>query len=79
MSERRCSRCVLPETYPGITFDESGVCHLCNSYQKYQLAGEEALHRHLESKKGEKYDCLITLSGGRDSSAGAEGFSSQFR
>jgi len=39
-----------------------------NIYQKYQLAGEEALHRHLESKKGEKYDCLITLSGGRDSS-----------
>lgn len=67
MTERRCIRCVLPETYPGITFDENGVCHLCKSYQKPQIKGEEELRRLITSKKGEKYDCLVTLSGGRDS------------
>lgn len=68
MAERRCNRCVLPETYPGIIFDENGVCHLCNSYKKPQVKGEEELRRLITSRRGEKYDCLITLSGGRDSS-----------
>ena len=26
---KRCARCTLPETYPGIRFDSSGVCSLC--------------------------------------------------
>jgi hypothetical protein len=67
MAERRCNRCVLPETYPGIIFDKNGVCHLCNSYKKPPVKGEEELRRLVTSRKGEKYDCLVTLSGGRDS------------
>jgi len=68
MVERRCSRCVLPESYPGIVFDENGVCQLCKSYQKLQVKGEEELQRLITPRKGEKYDCIVTLSGGRDSS-----------
>ena len=26
---KRCTRCVLPETFPGIQFDEEGVCQYC--------------------------------------------------
>jgi len=26
---RLCTRCILPETLPGIHFDEEGVCQYC--------------------------------------------------
>jgi hypothetical protein len=67
MAEKRCTRCILPETYPGITFDKNGVCHICNSYRKPEVKGEDELRKLINSGKGEKYDCLVTLSGGRDS------------
>ncbi len=67
MSQRRCARCVLPETYPGIDFDDNGVCQLCRSYQKPNVRGEEELKGLVQSGRGEKYDCVVTLSGGRDS------------
>jgi len=25
-----CTRCVLPETFPGIKFDDEGVCNYCH-------------------------------------------------
>ena len=31
---KRCTRCVMPETWDGITFDEEGVCSLCREYEK---------------------------------------------
>jgi len=64
----RCSRCILPGTYPGIRFNEKAECHLCASYEKPVVKGEEALRRVLQSGKGDGFDCLVTLSGGRDSS-----------
>jgi 3'-phosphoadenosine 5'-phosphosulfate sulfotransferase (PAPS reductase)/FAD synthetase len=69
---RRCARCVLPETYPGITYDENGVCRLCLDEQNRQWKprGEEALRKLLEQfpHGAGEYDCLVALSGGRDSS-----------
>lgn len=67
MKGRRCSLCVLPENYPGIIFDEKEICQLCKSYQKPEVKGEEELSRLVHSMRGEKYDCVVTLSGGRDS------------
>ena len=29
-----CTKCVMPSTRPGITFDENGVCSACQSYEK---------------------------------------------
>ena len=29
---RRCVRCVMPEGYPGITFDVEGVCNFCHYF-----------------------------------------------
>jgi len=69
-SLRRCSRCLLPETFPGITFDESGVCSVCRAYVPKKLKGVEMLRADLERKRGDSisdYDCIIPLSGGRDS------------
>jgi hypothetical protein len=69
-SLRRCTRCLLPETFPGIDFDDEGVCNYCRDYKKVQVRGEEALRQVLEQYrgKGERYDCLVPISGGRDSS-----------
>ena len=29
---KRCSKCILLETYPYISFDKDGVCNFCNNY-----------------------------------------------
>lgn len=67
---KRCTRCVIPETAPKVTFDEKGVCSYCASYKKPVLLGEEKLRALLDAQRrpGKKYDCVIGISGGRDSS-----------
>ena len=64
---KRCIRCVVPETYPGVSFDERGVCNFCNATRHQEPIGEEALLRKLSSKKGSRYDCVLGISGGKDS------------
>ena len=69
---KRCSKCILLETYPYISFDKDGVCNFCNNYEKQKFLGEEELLKTLDkfrSKNGEP-DCIVGLSGGRDSSYG---------
>jgi N-acetyl sugar amidotransferase len=70
----RCIRCILPGNFPGITFDESGVCNVCHSYERRWSGfdfreSEKYVHSIFEAakKKGNKYDCLIGISGGKDS------------
>lgn len=69
---RRCSRCILPESFPFLTFDADGVCSLCRSHQKYQYRGEEELRRSVERyrRTDGKAECLVGVSGGRDSCYG---------
>ncbi|MFL2551663.1 MAG: hypothetical protein ACJ0SM_09025 [Arenicellales bacterium] len=65
---KRCSRCVLPETFPNLTFNSEGVCRYCTSFEETWLMGLEELtdiSRNLRTPNRE--DCLIPLSGGRDS------------
>ncbi len=66
---RRCTRCVLPETMPYITFDEQGVCNYCHAYTPIAYKGPEALLREVQAFKGNRTDgdCIIAFSGGRDS------------
>jgi len=69
---RRCARCLLPETMPFIEFDESGICNYCQNYHQIEVFGEETLMEFAEqhrSKNG-RPDCIVTFSGGRDSSFG---------
>ena len=78
---RRCTKCVLPETIPGITFDETGTCRHCIEYDaehdalaqnktRRATALEELINqaRRRRGQSGSKYDVLVPLSGGRDSS-----------
>ncbi len=69
---RRCEKCVLPETFPFIEFDESGICNYCNHYLKIPLKSKdefEAIADRYRRRDGGP-DCIVGLSGGRDSSFG---------
>jgi hypothetical protein len=70
---RRCTRCILPETFPFIKFGKDGVCNYCRNYVLKNQGGREAELREILSKhrKGKnQQDCIVAFSGGRDSSFG---------
>ncbi|MFH1019054.1 MAG: N-acetyl sugar amidotransferase [Pseudomonadota bacterium] len=69
-----CVRCCMPETQEGIKFDRFGICQACqSSEQKIHIdwvKREKALRTLLDeakSKAGDNYDCIIPISGGKDS------------
>jgi len=66
---KRCSRCVLPESFPNIEFDEYGVCNYCRNHIPIPIKGIDSL-KHIISKykNNDQPDCLVPVSGGRDSS-----------
>lgn len=73
-----CTRCVLDSTIPDIHYDEKGVCNFCRMHevldQKYPLTeeGRKKFEQIIEGVKkngrGKEYDCVVGISGGRDSS-----------
>jgi len=74
-----CSRCVMDTTDPEIEFDEHGVCNHCRKFDETikpiwpSLEGDQekldAMIQTVKSYgKGKRYDCIIGLSGGVDSS-----------
>lgn len=69
---RRCTRCILPSTYPFIRFDAQGVCNYCRDHRPPDLAGPDALEAELARHRRDdgRPDCIVALSGGRDSSYG---------
>jgi len=71
---KRCTRCVLPETFPGIRFDEEGVCQYCRrtpppqqrAAQRARLRARfEEIVEQVRDLSG--YHCLLGWSGGKDS------------
>ncbi len=71
-SMRRCTVCILPETFPFLEFDAKGVCSLCRTYQKVAPLGRAALDARVapHRRSDDRPDCLVSISGGRDSSYG---------
>ncbi len=69
-SLKRCTKCLLPETFPYISYDKEGECNYCNNYHKIDFRGEAALTTVADSfrRKDGKPECLVPFSGGRDSS-----------
>jgi len=74
----RCCRCVLPITWETIHFDDQGVCNICRNWEeKYHDVDWTQRRRDLdlicreardEAKvRGNKYDCILPFSGGKDS------------
>jgi hypothetical protein len=66
-TKQTCVKCLMPRSYPGITFNEEGVCNACLSYRKKNPLGEANLVEKLRSKSGGEYDCVLGISGGKDS------------
>ncbi len=66
----RCKKCLLPHTMPYITFNDKGICNYCTTYQKKnQPKPFEKLIEIVSSyKKGNRDNCIVPFSGGRDSS-----------
>lgn len=71
---RYCIRCCMPETQEGLKFDALGICQACqSSEQKIHIDWVErekslrAILDNAKSKAGNNYDCIIPISGGKDS------------
>jgi N-acetyl sugar amidotransferase len=74
-----CTKCIYDERVASIIFDENGVCNYCHQInelqQKYGTGEEKGEQKFLEivkeikkAGKGKKYDCIVGVSGGTDSS-----------
>jgi N-acetyl sugar amidotransferase len=76
---RFCTRCVTPDTRPDLRFNEEGICDACQSFQKKRGEHAESIDWKKRKKEFEqllekyrpkdnlKYDCVIPVSGGKDS------------
>jgi N-acetyl sugar amidotransferase len=76
-NQQTCTRCVLPNSFPRITFDSQGVCSVCREYEKWtsewksQLPNQRKILDKICAKaksKHKEFDALIPYSGGKDSS-----------
>ena len=68
---KRCTKCLLPDTFPFIEFDDDGVCNYCHNHTTPTLDAQDTLNQIIEeSKTGNDKKFLLTFSGGRDSSYG---------
>ena len=76
MSETRCKRCIMPASLPNTRLDDDGVCRHCRRYEarfgnweavkeQKKREFEELLEQVRKLKR--PYDCLVPLSGGKDS------------
>lgn len=73
-----CKKCLFPETKPDLFFDNEGVCDACRSSErKHGIINSidwngraeefENILSDYRSKDGMNYDCIIPVSGGKDS------------
>lgn len=69
-----CSKCIIPNTRPGIVIEEDGACNACHEAEKSRAEidwGKRAAawHELVQWAKETKarYDCVIPVSGGKDS------------
>ena len=72
----RCTQCLLLKGYPGLKFDEKGVCSYCGKHEQMwgawkrskelQEKSEKKLLRIIEWAKSKKkmYDALVAVSAG---------------
>lgn len=74
---QRCTQCIADSTIPGIRFNKNGVCSLCDFHNRLDAIYPEnpeslkKLSSYIDTikrnGKNKKYDCIVGISGGRDS------------
>lgn len=64
----------MPETKPDLHIDDEGVCNACRSYESRKAVDWDHRRNELEallgryrSKDGSNWDCIVPVSGGKDS------------
>lgn len=69
-----CTKCIMPDTRPGITFNDKGVCIACQNNEKKKNIDWDTRFKELKvlcdkyrRKEQGQYDCIIAVSGGKDS------------
>jgi hypothetical protein len=68
-----CATCVLPSTFPNITFNDSGICGQCEAgdtahQKKFDQRQHDEFQRIVKETKGKRpYDAIACFSGGKDS------------
>jgi len=69
-----CKNCLYPDTKPQLVFNEEGICSACINYNLKEKIDWDAKEKELreildkfKSKDGKNYDCIIPVSGGKDS------------
>jgi N-acetyl sugar amidotransferase len=74
MAIRYCVRCLYPDTKPDLHFDDEGVCNACRNFaQRPEIDWEArqnefaAILDRYRSSDGGAYDCVVPVSGGKDS------------
>lgn len=70
-----CKSCLQPDTRPNSFFGDDGVCPACNYFfnvsrdddwqERYEILQDEL--RKYKRKPGQFFDCIIGVSGGKDS------------
>jgi N-acetyl sugar amidotransferase len=74
MKMKYCTKCVMPETKPDLSFDNKGVCSACSSYEQRAEVDWNSREKELlelldryKSKDKSNWDCIVPVSGGKDS------------
>lgn len=71
-----CIKCGLASNFPNTTYSLAGVCSHCQAFDKYRDVIEEYFGSidelrlvvgHMKAASHPKYDCVVALSGGKDS------------
>ncbi len=73
MKEIICKRCIMNNTTRFISLDKDGICNYCHSHdelnKQFPINGNEKkiAKKIISEGKNKKFDCILGLSGGRDS------------
>ena len=69
-----CKKCLMPDTRPGLVFDDQGICKACVNFERQKNTDWDKRFEELKKicdkyrgSNGNGYDCAIAVSGGKDS------------
>ncbi len=81
-----CKKCLQPDTRPNTIFSEEGVCPACNYFDQLQNVDWEERYEILldliaknPKRPGQYFDCIIGVSGGKDSTRQAMWLREKFK
>ena len=74
MTIKWCQNCILPNSRPNIIINKNGICNACEfslnkkKIKAFKIQGKKKFKSLFEKiKNKDNYDCLIPVSGGKDS------------